>query len=1004
MTNAMAITESDPLIQELRDVVSAAQNAGIKIPKVVVALEEFDIALASGDASEKSAKLKNLINTFNTTGIAADDATDAIIRQSGILNELGVKIKSLDPKYRKVASEARQYASDTLSGKNAADVLDKKLEELNARLGQQSLAYQTLGSAITGTVQGLSSLAMAASSIMSLQDTLSDESLSGFEKALRITTTFGMVVPSLTMGLTSMGKAWRFATSKDIAEGLTAQIAKLFNVELSVEAGTVAINKDTGAKTLNTKATWKAVAANLAYLAPLGLIVLGITAITAALTIASNMYNADAIAAEKAAEAAKNASEEFSKAQSAYDDFKSTMDDYTNGINGLKELTKGTEEYREALLKANEAAMELIEAGNLVYGKDWKTVDGVIEISRDAMKTAREAQLETLESAAGYKAFAQQNSRNASLKEKETEFNREYAKGRGWGKENTAATVATGGLAAGGALLGTGISAAIAIKAGTAIGTAIAPGIGTAIGAAVGGVVGAITTGVRSQIKKSTDEESKALRVLQAEYEKVGSNSVFTAEQIRDTLQKYGGFSDDLINSLAESNTETQKMVIALSENTAAIYASMEQNASNANRDNDDYQNLSEEDKALADKIIARNGSKAMTDQNSQEYKKAYKEAKATFDRWDTKETYSEYLKARFGDDANNYRVTDMGGKNATLQRMNAEGTWENVGEKNGLSNDEVINYLTQNKLSQYNKDTMQSEINSINQTGNYLQGISSTFTDDIITSIKGNLASGEAIDLSLLSPEQIRQLETELAETGDKISDTHAKAISDAIDKYDITDYQNRMEQEVKAINERYEGEAEKQGLDVDEFKAYRGQVEQRRGFENDSGENHADEWLDKLETENVAEYEEALNQLAITQARLDRGYDSLASNWEDWNKVLSDSNADIGDVAEVMSELNGVIADIIDWDLADVELLPSNFGQKYRKEIQDVYDGVDGAVEKLAGLATYEYMIAVGIDDTELSGEALDAYNTLTNILQDMPDLEVGMSLNDTPMYDAL
>ena len=999
MDGAMDVADSEPLVNKIKNLTDAAAKAGIDVGDVTKALREFNAAMKSGDATKQQQALNNLVTTFRTTAISADKATDAIIRQSGAFK----KIKDAPQHYRDAANGAREYEVKVQGVAASQEKLGQEVDKAKKKIEQQGLAYKTLGSAITGTVQGLSSFAMAISSLISLQDTLSDESLSGFEKALRITTTFGMVVPSLTMGLTSMGKAWRFATSKDIAEGLTAQIAKLFGVKLSVEAGTVAINKDTGAKTLNTKATWKAVAANLAYLAPLGLIVLGIAAITAALTIASNMYNADAIAAEKAAEAAKNASEEFSKAQSAYDDFKSTMDDYTNGINGLKELTKGTEEYREALLKANEAAMELIETGNLVYGKDWKTVDGVIEISRDAMKTAREAQLETLESAAGYKAFAKQNSRNASLKEKETEFNREYAKGKGWGKENTAATVATGGLAAGGALLGTGISAAIAIKAGTAIGTAIAPGVGTAIGAAVGGAIGIITLGV-SQIKKTTDEESKALRVLQAEYEKVGSNSVFTAEQIRDTLQKYGGFSDDLINSLAESNTETQKMVIALSENTAAIYASIEQNASNANRDNEDYKNLSEEDKALADKIIARKGSSVMADQNSEEYKKAYREAKATFNGWDTQETYSEYLKARFGDNANNYRVTDMGGKNATLQRINAEGTWENVGEKNGLSNDEVINYLTQNKLSQYNKDTMQSEINSINQTGNYLQGISSTFTDDIITSIKGNLASGEAIDLSLLSPEQIRQLETELTETGDKISDTHAKAISDAIDKYDITDYQNRMEQEVKAIDDRYEGEAEKQGLDVDEFKAYRGQVEQRRGFENDSGENHADEWLDKLETENVAEYEEALNQLAITQARLDRGYDSLASNWEDWNEILSDSNADIGDVAEVMSELNGVIADIIDWDLADVELLPSNFGQKYRKEIQDVYDGVDGAVEKLAGLATYEYMIAVGIDDSELSGEALDAYNTLTNVLQDMPDLEVGMSLNDTPMYDAL
>jgi hypothetical protein len=193
----------------------------------------------------------------------------------------------------------------------AANKAGEEAEKAGKKIEAQSLAYKTLGSAITGTVQGLSSFALALTSLSSLFDTLKDENLSGFEKALRIATTFGMVIPALTSGVTAFGNAWKYATSKDITEGLTAQIAKLFGVKLSVEANTVAINEETGAKELNTKATWKGVAANLAYLAPLGLIVLGIAAIATALTIASDMYNKDAIAAEKAAEAAKTASEEF---------------------------------------------------------------------------------------------------------------------------------------------------------------------------------------------------------------------------------------------------------------------------------------------------------------------------------------------------------------------------------------------------------------------------------------------------------------------------------------------------------------------------------------------------------------------------------------------------------------------------------------------------------------------------------------------------------------------
>ena len=135
--------------------------------------------------------------------------------------------------------------------------------------------------------------------------------------------------------------------------------------------------------------------------------------------------------------------------------------------------------------------------------------------------------------------------------------------------------------------------------------------------------IAGIAVGVAAHLEKSTDEESRALRVLQTEYEKVGNNSVFTAEEIKRILEAEGGFSDKLIDSLADANIETQKMVQALSENTAAIKASIEQTAGLANRDNKAYQNLTEEEQGLANKIIARESSKIIADTNSQQYKNA---------------------------------------------------------------------------------------------------------------------------------------------------------------------------------------------------------------------------------------------------------------------------------------------------------------------------------------------------------------------------------------------
>ena len=235
-------------------------------------------------------------------------------------------------------------------------------------------------------------------------------------------------------------------------------------------------------------------------------------------------------------------------------------------------------------------------------------------------------------------------------------------------------------------------------------------------------------------------------------------------------------------------------MVQALSENTAAIKASIEQTAGSANRENKAYQNLSEEEQELANKIIARESSKIIADTDSQQYKDAEKTNKKLFN-WSDKDAYSEYLKARYGDEADNYRVTNQAGTNATLQKKNEDGSWENVGEKNSLSNDEVIRYLTERDIQQYNNDVMKKEIEQIQAMGDVFSRISTDdgngnkmfgIDQDAIDSIKSDLALGNEVDLSVLSPEQINGLKDELIAAGDSISLAHAQAISDAAMKYD--------------------------------------------------------------------------------------------------------------------------------------------------------------------------------------------------------------------------
>lgn len=186
--------------------------------------------------------------------------------------------------------------------------------------------------------------------------------------------------------------------------------------------------------------------------------------------------------------------------------------------------------------------------------------------------------------------------------------------------------------------------------------------------------------------------------------------------------------------------------------------------------------------------------------------------------------------------------------------------------------------------------------------------------------------------------------------------------------------------------------------GLEADTVQAYRDLMAAGQGFENGTAQG----WLETLKSKDIDEYNEALDDLSIMQARLSKGTKKLADNWTDWNKIMSKTAPTIDEVAEILPELQESMADILNWDTSDIEKLGADFYNKNWKYIQDVYNGVDGAIEKLSGLATQEYIVQVGILDNA-TPEAMAAYELLKQQLTDMPDLKLGMTIDQTPLNEA-
>lgn len=145
--------------------------------------------------------------------------------------------------------------------------------------------------------------------------------------------------------------------------------------------------------------------------APVAIAIAGLAALAGVIYLI-----ADAIETEKEKDARlqkqiEDSEEAYSAAAEAANELNSAISDYHSGIDGMQGLTKGTLEYYNAIIKANEAAQELIDKLGLIAGTDYTMgPDGLINIKEESLtKAAREAQKETYRAQAGvYSAKAQQ--------------------------------------------------------------------------------------------------------------------------------------------------------------------------------------------------------------------------------------------------------------------------------------------------------------------------------------------------------------------------------------------------------------------------------------------------------------------------------------------------------------------------------------------------------------------------------------------------------------------
>ena len=437
---------TDTFINELQEAINKAKEA--KLP-----VEELEKALNAVKADKSSNNIKQLGVALKQTSFDTKTTTKAI-KELGIekvgetSKDSADRLKGMGDALNADAEAAGLAARRQLEFENATNEANDKVSQLKDKLLGTGLAYQSLGSAITGTLRGMSSFAMGLQSLSSIKDTLENTDLSSWEKTLQIMMSLGMAIPMVTTGLKSLGDGYLFVTSAS-TKGLAGQLAYMLGLDMeklkseevtvvkgkeilargkSGDAAVVEAAKKKGATVvteLDTAATWGNIAAKLIQHWYILAIILAIGALIAIIYKSVEAYNADAEAAKEATAQAQSLTERYNELTEASNEFRESCKGYEDAVKSFKDLEKGAEGYEEALKKANDEAKKLIETYKLY--DDYEVKDGLIVIDEDALKDKQREMDAEARKAEGQKYQADIYANNANLRSQATNTSRKTA-------------------------------------------------------------------------------------------------------------------------------------------------------------------------------------------------------------------------------------------------------------------------------------------------------------------------------------------------------------------------------------------------------------------------------------------------------------------------------------------------------------------------------------------------------------------------------------------------
>lgn len=334
---------------------------------------------------------------------------------------------------------------------DAATEVDKKMIESNHQTaalleivgGSGPDAMDRFSSAMVGFGNALANSTIAVLSLNSAWNVLNDEEATFFEKVTTSLLALGMAIPAVVEGLQALNTLRKLDIPTTLAQvsallakiaATKAETAAMTEAEIAQKKKTKATSADIAVTNASTGSTavkgvtegaselgpWPAMGKNLKEIGSsilqvfksaisvvkmfwkqIALVIIAVYTLKEAWDwfSAKVLRDQDAYNLEQTTSAVQNLTQEYNNAKTAQEELLSQTEGYKTARDNIDSLTRGTQEYTQAIIEANDQALELIKNNPESIGaNDWSVgKDGLIEIDAGALEEAnKKAMMDTI--------------------------------------------------------------------------------------------------------------------------------------------------------------------------------------------------------------------------------------------------------------------------------------------------------------------------------------------------------------------------------------------------------------------------------------------------------------------------------------------------------------------------------------------------------------------------------------------------------------------------------